>query len=99
VKRQTRTTTERHEVWVVRRARAAAEESSPDSCADCGGPARMLAPEEAATLSGLSVRAVYALVEAGRAHFRERPDGKLFVCLASLSAAQDSGRDGRNLFS
>ncbi len=49
----------------------------------------MLAPEEAAALSGLNTRAVYALVVAGRAHFNERPDGKLFVCLASLSAARD----------
>ncbi|MDQ3684726.1 MAG: hypothetical protein M3430_03885 [Acidobacteriota bacterium] len=89
MRRRTRTTTEKHEVWVVRRAQEVAEERSPDSCTDCGGPARMLAPEEAAALSGLNTRAVYALVVAGRAHFNERPDGKLFVCLASLSAARD----------
>ena len=88
MKRRTRTITEQHEVWIVRRAQETAGESQPDSCAECDGPARMLLPEEAATLSGLSTRAVYALIEAGHAHFVERPDGKLFVCLASLSAGR-----------
>ena len=44
---------------------------------------------EAAALSGLSTCAVYALIEAGRAHFVERPNGSVFVCFASLFAARD----------
>ena len=87
MKRRTKTTTETHEVWVVRRARRAGGERPPESCAGCRGPARMLAPEEAAPLLGLTTRAVYALVESGHMHFDERPDGKIFVCLASLADA------------
>lgn len=87
MKKRTETTTETHEVWVIRQAQVAAATGDAPLvfCVVCGSLARMRAPEEAAVLSGLRTRAVYALVEAGRAHFEERPDGKLFVCLASLS--------------
>ena len=85
MKKWTKTTTEKHEVWVVRRVPGAGR--PPDSCAGCAGPALMLAPEEASALAGLTTRAVYALVESGRVHFDERPDGRLFVCLASLADA------------
>lgn len=87
LKKLTRTVTETREVWVIRRGAAGAGATGPDSCAVCGPSAAMLAPEAAATLSALSTRAVYALVESGRAHFAECPDGALYVCLSSLSEA------------
>ena len=87
MKRRTKTTTETHEVWVVRRAQEPAGERPPDWCGGCGGPARMLAPDEAAALAGVSPRTIYRWVEAGRVHFAETPDGRLSVCLASLPRA------------
>ena len=87
MKRRTKTTTETHEVWVIRRAREPLGEPPTGSCAMCGGPARMLTPEEAAALCGVSPRTIYRWVEAGRVHFAETPDGRLSVCLASLPCA------------
>ena len=87
MKRRTRTTTETHEVWVVRRAREPEGERPPASCAECGAPARMLAPDEAAALAGVTPRTIYRWVEAGRVHFAETPDGRLSICPASLPGA------------
>ena len=85
MKKWTKTTTETHEIWIVRRGPYAWR--APNSCAACAGPALMLAPEEASALAGLTTRAVYVLVESGRVHFDQRPNGMLFVCLASLADA------------
>lgn len=73
-----------HEVWVVRRAPAAEAAGPPRWCLVCAGPAEMVAPEAAAALAGVSPRAVYRWIEAGRAHFAESPDGRVHVCLVSL---------------
>lgn len=76
-----------HEVWVVRRAPATppTEAAEPSRwCPVCAGPAEMVAPESAAALAGVSPRAVYRWIEAGRAHFAESPDGRVLVCLVSL---------------
>ena len=88
LKKRTETTTETHEVWVVSTApvMGGLGNRPPDSCAVCGALGRMRTPEQSAFLSGLRTREVYALVEAGRAHFEERSDGELFICLASLAA-------------
>jgi predicted site-specific integrase-resolvase len=48
----------------------------------------MLRPEEAAHIARISPRLIYQWVEAGRLHFKETPDGSLFVCLASLPAGK-----------
>jgi hypothetical protein len=45
----------------------------------------MVTPEEAALLTGASLRAVCRQVEAGQLHFRETAHGQLFICLDSLS--------------
>lgn len=91
MKRRTRTITETHEVWVVRRVSEGVGRA-PQTCAACGATVGMVAPEEAAALSGLSTRAVYALVEAGGLHFEERPCGEIFVCLDSLTNLAGAGR-------
>ena len=83
------TTTLTREVWTVRRG---AGESAPRArgwCGVCAGPSRMLTPDEAAALAGVSPRTVYRWVEAARVHFAETPDGSLSVCLASLSGVRD----------
>lgn len=53
-------------------------------CAQCGAQVRMATPNEAALLSGLSTRTIYALVEVGRIHFTESAEGLLLICLSSL---------------
>jgi hypothetical protein len=87
-RRRTVTTVETREVWIVRRM-GAAEIHPP--CAECVGESSLLNAEEAARLSGLSLRDVFRTVEAGGCHFVEAPDGRLFVCPASLREAAIHG--------
>ncbi len=79
--KRTETIIETHEVWVVRRP------AGPPTawCRDCAGHPAMLTPEEAAGLSGLSLRAIFRLIEAGRVHFLETAGDRLLVCPASLA--------------
>ena len=44
----------------------------------------MVAPEQAAVLAKVPMRVIYRWVETGSVHFREDPNGSLFVCLKSL---------------
>lgn len=44
----------------------------------------MLSVALAAGLAGVSERLVYRLVEAGKAHFVERPNGVILICSESL---------------
>lgn len=53
-------------------------------CPKCLAVVKMLTPEEAGTLSGVSVREIYRWVEAGRIHFIETHEGRLFICASSL---------------
>ena len=53
-------------------------------CEECERETPMLTPEEAAPLAGLSVREINRLVEDGAIHFKETPDGLLFICLNSI---------------
>ena len=55
------------------------------SCLECGGDIEMVTPDHAATLFRLSTRIIHRLVEDGKVHFRETPDGSLLICLNSLS--------------
>lgn len=79
--KRTETVIETHEVWVVRRP------AGPPAarCQECAGRPAMLSPEEAAALSGLSLRAIFRLIEAGRVHFLEAAGDCLLVCPASLA--------------
>ena len=49
-------------------------------CPKCAAQVRMLTPEAAAAVTGMSARAIYRLVEAGQIHFTETPDGLLLIC-------------------
>jgi hypothetical protein len=64
-------------------------------CANCDREVRLVGPEEAVALSGVSARAIYRLVEAGRVHFIERPDGVILICIDSL--ANSTEKDGTSL--
>jgi hypothetical protein len=52
-------------------------------CAQCATPMAMMSPELAATVCFHTTRAIYRLVEAGRVHFTDGPEG-VMVCPASL---------------
>ena len=57
--------------------------AGPRWCGECETPIALIAPELAATLCFHTTRAIYRLVEAGRVHFIDGPDG-VMVCPASL---------------
>jgi hypothetical protein len=79
VKRRTEVTFES-----VVRSTHPVESPSRVFCNFCGGQSAMLAPEEAALLSGVGVRAIYRAIEEGRVHFLEGASGALVVCLGSI---------------
>lgn len=54
-------------------------------CSECQSEVRWLMPEEAMILAGISLREIFRLVETGKLHFAENPDGFLIVCAASLA--------------
>lgn len=54
-------------------------------CDPCAALVRMLTVDEAAAVAGESSRAVYRRVETGELHFAETPEGRLFICLNSIS--------------
>jgi hypothetical protein len=56
-------------------------------CANCAENVRMLEAHEAAVAAGISSRAIYCDVEAGRLHFVETGGGSTLICLNSLSQA------------
>jgi hypothetical protein len=82
VKRRKRTeiSFEVEQVLVIRRRHPTA----PAWCAECGALVEMLRPEEAAVLTGRSVRQICRQVEAGALHFIESADGALLICANSL---------------
>ncbi|MFN0123756.1 MAG: hypothetical protein ACKV2V_24915 [Blastocatellia bacterium] len=55
-------------------------------CAACAGEVNMVTPDQAATIARVFMRTIFQWVENGRLHFVETADGKLLVCLTSLSA-------------
>jgi len=87
-KRKTKTTIEIHQVYVIRPP----GNLNPVRCSECAmADAWMVTPEEAATVTGLTLRRIYARVEAGTLHYQERGDGSLLVCFSSLSEMNSGG--------
>jgi hypothetical protein len=78
-KRRTQTIIETHEVWVLKR-----QGRRRWLCDQCTDKAEMYTPYEAAMIRSVSQLTIYRWVESGDTHFKETPDGGLFVCLASL---------------
>ena len=85
-RRRTEITVETDEVFRIRRP----GRKLRAWCAGCAAEAWMVTPDEAAVLSGVGTRTIYAFVEAGRLHFMETSGGLLlFVCLNSLLNGRD----------
>jgi hypothetical protein len=59
-------------------------------CAVCVAEIEMLKVEEAAIVSGLTVREIFYRVESGAVHFLETKDGLMFVCLNSLELSSQN---------
>ncbi len=53
-------------------------------CAGCDDAGVMIRPDQAAAVSGRSLRAIFTDIEQGALHFQEQPDGMILICLASL---------------
>lgn len=53
-------------------------------CEGCGRQVKLVTLEMIAIVTGLSVRSVFRMLEAGEIHFLETPNGSLFICLDSL---------------
>ena len=77
-----RITVSKEEITVIRKMQGNAQAN----CAACGQVVEMATPEQAATITGSSSRAIYSWVESGRLHFIETAGGHLLVCLDSLRA-------------
>jgi len=73
-------TVETERLLVIRRRYQAVEEW----CDDCQKIALMIRPDQAAAVTGRTLRAIFTDIESGRLHFRESPDGLLLICLNSL---------------
>jgi len=79
-KKRTEITVETERVLVIRR-RYRAIEAWCDACAE---KVVMIRPDQAAAVSGLSLRAIFGDIEKATLHFMDQPDGMLLICLSSL---------------
>lgn len=79
-RRRTEITVETEQVLIVTLNRP----SQSEWCPRCAAEVSMVTPEEAALLTGQSLRSICRQVEAERLHFTETADGLLRLCLNSL---------------
>ena len=79
-KRVTIVSVEKERVVEIRGLRRSRE----SGCEQCGVETRLLTPDEAALIAGVSPSLVCDWVETGRVHFTKTSDGLLLVCLNSL---------------
>lgn len=90
--RRTEKTVEIHEFYVIRSASG----SLPALCAECStGDAIMIAAEQAAVIAGVPVRMINRWVETGEIHYKQGPNGSVFVCLKSLPATGNYFREDK----
>ena len=83
--KRTVVTIETHRVMVIH----SPERLLEDWCQQCGARVKLVRPEIAARLSGLSCRTLYRLIETGQVHFTQSPtessEDLVLVCLESLT--------------
>jgi hypothetical protein len=53
-------------------------------CEQCARETKLMAPEDAAILMGVSAREIYRRLEVGHIHFTELARGELLICLNSV---------------
>lgn len=81
MKRRTEITIESSRLMFIREVGRTARAK----CLVCDVGGEMMTPDHAATLFRVSTRIIHRMVEDGKVHFRETPDGSLLICLNSLS--------------
>jgi len=54
-------------------------------CVACGAETTMVSPQQAAVITGVTVRTINSWVESDTVHFIETEDGLLLLCMSSLS--------------
>jgi hypothetical protein len=79
-KKRTEITVETERILVIRRRYRAVEAW----CAECNAAIVMIRPDQAAAVSGRSLRAIFNDIEQAALHFNEQPDGMILICLNSL---------------
>ena len=79
---------ETREVWVIKRS----GDVAAAWCAECGQQVGMLTPEEAASRTHLSARAIFRRVEDGSIHYVELSNGGLLVCTNSICDLEGQSR-------
>jgi predicted DNA-binding transcriptional regulator AlpA len=70
---------------------------APVFCPSCLTAVVLLTPEEAAALTGVSVRTVYRWVEAGQVHYLETSADQLLVCPHTFPQSIEESLKGANL--
>jgi hypothetical protein len=73
-------TVETERLLIIRRRYQAVEEL----CDGCGELALMIRPDQAAAVTGLTLRNLFSRIDEGKLHFRELPNGLVLICLNSL---------------
>jgi excisionase family DNA binding protein len=76
--KKTEIVVERDQIIVVRKP------GPMQACGSCGAGSPMLTVDEAASIAGVSARAIYRQIEEGRLHFLETDTGGLLICLTSV---------------
>ena len=85
-KRIKKTAVEIHQLYVVRQQK----NTAPALCHQCPAPvASLVAPDEAAIITGMSTRVIYHWIEEGILHFQETANGSLLVCLNSFPTTEE----------
>lgn len=85
-KKRREITVETERLLVIRRRYRAVEAW----CDACSETVVMVRPDQAAAVTGRSLRALFGDIEAGSLHFVEQGDGLLLICLSSLLGEKPS---------
>lgn len=87
------------EVLVETREIAAIKTARPSEitkwCPKCDQEVPMITPAMATDLASLTLRTIYTWIETDRVHFKEEPDGSVFICQKSLSTASEAVSEAR----
>jgi hypothetical protein len=79
-KKRTQITVETERILIIKRRYQAVEAW----CDECNEAVVMIRPDQAAAVSGRSLRAIFSDIERAALHFAEQPEGMVLICLNSL---------------
>ena len=92
-KRRTEIAFELEQTIIVKRRSG----SASGWCNDCELEVVMITPDEAASITSMTTRALYRLVDAGIIHFTETEGGLIRLCLPSLLQAIGEANQDKQL--